>query len=59
MYTIKDEAFEQFCFKRYERYIAVCELLGITEYGDFWSFKSHNIEWLEAEFYKSSDRTIH
>ena len=59
MHIIFDDDFEEFCFRKYQNYLLGAEALGITDIGDFWSYKTRNIESLEAEYNEGADRVLH
>lgn len=59
MHIIFDDDFDAFCFERYQNYLYVCEILGIDDLGDYWSWKSNNIEWLKAKYNPSEGQTLH
>ena len=53
-----DENFDNFCQERYNNYLLACELLGVTDPGDYWTFRSNNIEWLEEKYLASGEASI-
>ena len=59
MYIMYDEGFENFCQKRYQNYVLVCEMMGITEFGTYHEFKVSNIEMLEDLYNRSEERKLH
>ena len=59
MHIIFDDDFEEFCFRKYQNYLIGAETLGVTDIGDFWSFKTRNLESLEDEYNQSAARVLH
>jgi len=59
MQIIFDDDFEEFCFRQYQSYLALAETLGVGEITDFWSYKTNNIESLEADYNYSAARVLH
>jgi hypothetical protein len=54
-----DEDFDQFCRKSYERIQIACDVFGIINDEDYYSFKERCYARLEAEYLSSIDKTIH
>jgi hypothetical protein len=50
---------KSFAFRKYQNYLLGAEALGITDVGDFWSYKTRNIESLEAEYNEGADKVLH
>jgi len=53
------EDFEEFCRKSYERISIACEVFGIVNDEDYYSFKERCYTQLEADYLNSIDKTIH
>jgi hypothetical protein len=53
------EDFEDFCRKSFERIQVACDVFGITNDEDYYSFKERNYTRLEADYLNSIERTIH
>lgn len=53
------EDFEEFCRKAYEKIQIACDVFGITNDEDYYSFKERNYARLEADYLNSIERTIH
>ncbi len=53
------EDFEEFCRKSYEKIQIACDVFGITNDEDYYSFKERNYARLEADYLNSIERTIH
>ena len=53
------EDFEEFCRRAYERISIACDVFGITNDEDYYSFKERCYPHLEADYLNSIDRTIH
>jgi len=53
------EDFEEFCRAAYERIQIACDVFGIVNDEDYFSFKERNYTKLETDYLKSIDRTIH
>ena len=58
MLIVYDENFDNFCQERYNNYLLACDLLGVTDPGDYWTFRSNNIEWLEEKYLASGEASI-
>jgi len=59
MHIIFDDDFEQFCFHKYQNYLIGAETLGVTDVGDFWSFRIRNLESLEDDYNQGVTRVLH
>ena len=53
------EDFENFCRESYERICIACDVLGIVNDEDYYSFKERCYTRLEADYMNSIDKTIH
>ena len=53
------EDFENFCREAYERICIACDVLGIVNDEDYYSFKERCYTQLEADYLNSIDKTIH
>ena len=53
------EDFEEFCRKSDEKIQIACDVFGITNDEDYYSFKERNYARLEADYLNSIERTIH
>ena len=53
------EGFEILCREAYERICIACDVLGIVNDEDYYSFKERCYTRLEADYMNSIDKTIH
>lgn len=54
-----DEDFEQFCRKSYEKIQIACDVFGIINDEDYYSFKERCYTQLESEYLNSINKIIH
>jgi hypothetical protein len=54
-----DEDFEEFCRKSYEKIQIACDVFGIINDEDYYSFKERCYTQLESEYLNSINKIIH
>jgi hypothetical protein len=54
-----EEDFDDFCRKAYEKIQIACDVFGIINDEDYYSFKERCRNHLETEYLNSIDKTIH
>jgi hypothetical protein len=54
-----DQDFDEFCRQAYERIQIACDVFGIVNDEDYYSFKERNYTKLETDYLNCIDKTIH